>query len=108
MCISSNAKGQGLVDSCLLGNSYLESVPRSHYGGKAVVPLYREPSERGVPVSQLLANNVPLAQSKTATEAAVSVDTVLQDYAFLRLAIPIRPRSPEPKSQTAAGTGTTT
>ena len=55
MCISSNAKGQGLVDSCLLGNSYLESVPRSHYGDKAVVPGYRGPGWRGVPVRRLTA-----------------------------------------------------
>ena len=43
------------VDSRRLGKSYLELVPRSHYGGKAVVPGYREPSERRIPVSQLSA-----------------------------------------------------
>ena len=35
--ISPNAKGPKWVVSRLLVNSYLESVPRSHYGGKAVV-----------------------------------------------------------------------
>ena len=31
------AECRSWVDSCLLVNSYLESVPTSHYGGKAVV-----------------------------------------------------------------------
>ena len=56
----------------------------------------------------LPAKSRPLAQYKTATEAAVSVDTVLFSYAaFLRLAIPTRPSRPEPSNQTVAGRGTT-
>ena len=42
---------------------------------------------------------------KTAPEGAGSVDRVVTVYAFLRLATPIKPKRPEPKSQTAAGTG---
>jgi len=43
----------------------------------------------------------------TTTEAAVSVEPALPGYAaFFLLASPIRPNNPEPKSQTAAGTGT--
>ena len=37
--------------------SYLESVPGSHYGDKAVVPGHREPGECGVPVRRLTANS---------------------------------------------------
>jgi hypothetical protein len=47
------------------------------------------------------------AQMRTASLGAVAVDMNVAGYAFLRLAIPIRPSSPEPNSQTAAGTGTT-
>ena len=48
------------VVSRRLGNTYLESVPRSHYGGKAAVPGHREPSWCGVPVRQLSAITRPL------------------------------------------------
>ncbi len=41
----------------------------------------------------------------TAPEGAVIVG-LLYNYNFLLLARPIKPKSPEPKSQTAAGTGT--
>ena len=54
---------------------------------------------------QLPARRRPLAQCKTATEAAVSVGRVVTVYAFLRLATPTRPSRPEPKSHAAAGTG---
>jgi len=39
--------------------------------------------------------------------AAVDFYVVIAGYAFLRLAIPTSPSNPEPKSQAAAGTGTT-
>jgi hypothetical protein len=53
-----------------------------------------------------LSTKGPAAQTKTATEAAVSGKSTFNRYAtFLRLAIPIRPGSPEPKSLMAAGTG---
>ena len=42
----------------------------------------------------------------TVSEGA-AVDEYVVSYAFLRLAIPIKPSRPEPKSQTAAGSGTT-
>jgi hypothetical protein len=43
---------------------------------------------------------------RTAPLGAVAVDENVAGYAFLRRAIPIRPNKPEPKSHTAAGTGT--
>ncbi len=43
---------------------------------------------------------------KNGDPKAAAVDSVVTDYAFLRLAIPINPRRPEPNSHTAAGTGT--
>ena len=39
-------------------------------------------------------------------KAAVTVDKVVADYAFLRLAKPINPIKPDPNSHRAAGTGT--
>jgi hypothetical protein len=44
-------------------------------------------------------------QTKTASEEA-AFDYLLSSYAFLLLAMPIKPIRPEPKSQAAAGIGT--
>ena len=55
--------------------------------------------------STVSANNGQSAQTKTAPEG-VACDYLLYNYAFFRLATPIKPIRPEPKSQTAAGTGT--
>jgi hypothetical protein len=47
----------------------------------------------------------PLAQRKASPKGA-AVGTIVTSYAFLRLAIPTKPSSPEPKSHTAPGKGT--
>ena len=51
------------------------------------------------------ANNRQSVQTKTTPEKA-AIDYLLFSYDFFRLAIPIKPISPEPNNQTAAGTGT--
>ncbi len=48
-----------------VGRLYLESVPRSHYEGKAVVPGYREPGWCGGPVSQLSVNSCRSLKEKS-------------------------------------------
>lgn len=60
-------------------------------------------------VESLIGSNRPTTDIRRNAKRpfrAVSLDMVVTIYAFLRLAIPIKPRRPEPKSQTAAGTGT--
>ena len=57
------------------------------------------------PSGRLPAISGQSTQTKTAPEGAV-FDYLLYSYAVLRLTTPTRPIRPEPKSQTAAGTGT--
>jgi hypothetical protein len=94
------------VVSRRLAKSYIESVSTSEFG--ATTDIRQTPGYEHVisPVLLSSAKRRPLAQCKTATEAAVSVDKVVTVYAFLRLAMATNPIRPEPKSQTAAGAGT--
>jgi hypothetical protein len=99
-------KGRLWVGSRRLENSYLESVPTSELG--ATTDVRQAPRQEHAIASVLLGSAIigHSAHMRTAPFGAAAINKNVASYAFLCLAIPIRPSKPEPNSHIAAGTGT--